>query len=291
MKGLIIINAYTDNPRDFNQPNRLKEEFAKLGVEIDIRRNDFFATRVTDGNLQGIEFNYDFCIYLDKDKYMSEMLEKMGVKIFNNHNAIRVCDDKMRTHIALSGLGIAMPKTLAGLLCYTDTAVVKAETIDRIEAELSYPIIVKICYGSLGKGVYKADNRGELVALAEKLKMTPHLFQEFIKESYGMDARVIVIGGKVFASMKRVSTVDFRSNIELGGKGEKYEINENEKEICEKTAQALGLDYCGIDLLFGKNQPIICEVNSNSFFGSMENITGKNVAKAYAEHIISVIRK
>jgi ribosomal protein S6--L-glutamate ligase/gamma-F420-2:alpha-L-glutamate ligase len=79
--------------------------------------------------------------------------------------------------------------------------------------------------------------------------------------------------------------VDFRSNVELGGSASAYQPSKEVIEICEKTAQVLGLDYCGIDVLFGEDGPLICEVNSNAFFGGMESATGVNVAKAYAEYM------
>ncbi len=58
------------------------------------------------------------------------------------------------------------------------------------------------------------------------------------------------------------------------------------KELAIKVAEILKLDYCGIDVLFGKNGPVICEVNSNAFFYAFENATKINVAEKYAGYII-----
>ena len=53
----------------------------------------------------------------------------------------------------------------------------------------------------------------------------------------------------------------------------------------------MGLDYCGVDLLYGdNNEPIVCEVNSHAFFGGIEKVTGVNVAKAYAKYILNKIK-
>lgn len=286
-RALILINAYLKLQSQFSQAERIKEELFTLGVEADIRRNDGFFAFIKDGEIQSqLPEKYDFCVYLDKDKYLSEMLEKTGLRLFNKHIAIRDCDDKMQTYIALSKSGVKMPKTLAGLLCYEASEPVREETLTRIEEELSYPIIVKECFGSLGKGVYMAKNREELFSLAETLKCRPHLFQETVQTSIGKDVRVIVVGGKVLCAMLRKSEKDFRSNIELGGAGYPYQPSEEMRAVCERVASFLQLDYCGIDILLGENgEPIVCEVNSNAFFGGMERVTGKNVAKAYAEHM------
>ncbi|MDE6667605.1 MAG: RimK family alpha-L-glutamate ligase, partial [Clostridia bacterium] len=49
-------------------------------------------------------------------------------------------------------------------------------------------------------------------------------------------------------------------------------------------------DYCGIDVLYGENGGyLVCEVNSNAFFGGIERVTGVNVARLYAEYICSKI--
>jgi len=286
-KALILINAYLQSPSQFSQAERMQEELKKLGVQADIKRNDGFYAVVCDNKVQSaLVEEYDFCVYFDKDKYVSEALEKAGMKLFNNHEAIRVCDDKMQTYIALAGKNIPMPKTAAGLLCYHTDATVRKRTVDEVEKTFSYPIIVKECFGSQGKGVYMAKNRWELEALMKKLKCRPHLFQEAIKTSLGKDVRVIVVGGKAVAAMLRQSSSDFRSNIELGGEGIAYSLPYEMQMLCERIAEELSLDYCGIDILFGAGgKPIVCEVNSNAFFAGIERVTEINVAGAYAKHI------
>lgn len=289
MKGIILNNAYNKSATLLNQSIRLKEEFDKLNVEVDIKRNDFFSTYI-DGKIISAVKDYDFCVYLDKDKYVSKMLEQTGLRLFNNAKAIEVCDDKMETHIALAKHNIPMPKTIPGLLCYNKEESVKLETVEKLESLLSYPIIIKESFGSLGKGVYKAETRQELNKKMEELKLIPHLFQEFIAESSGRDIRVIVIGGKAFASMLRESKVDFRSNAELGGDAFRFDLPPSYAVLCEKVSKILNLDYCGIDVLIGKNGPIICEVNSNAFWGRIEKVTGLNIAKEYALHILESLK-
>ncbi len=291
MKGLILNNAYYETPSTSYQGERLAAELKKLGVYCDIRKNDFFGAEISDGNLKNVAMGYDFCIYLDKDKYVSYALERCGVRLFNRHAAIELCDDKALTFVHLAGNGIPMPETLPGLLCYDPTAAVLPQTYEVLEQKLGYPMVVKQCFGSLGKFVYKIDGREELERKCEELKCTPHLFQKFIAKSAGRDIRVIVIGGKAVAAMERSSKTDFRSNIELGGVGTPKEIDEKLKTLCEKAADLLGLDYCGIDILYGDGGYLLCEVNSNAFFGGMERVTGINVARLYAEHIIATVRR
>ncbi len=288
MKGLIIKNAYWDAPVLTHQTERIKAELNALGMDADIMRNGCFPA-VTDGRAINSCEDYDFCVYLDKDKYASALLEKCGLRLFNRHSAIQLCDDKMQTYVALTNVGIRFPLTLPGTLCYTAGARVSESTLDGIENLLGYPVIIKACYGSRGSGVYKADDRDKLRKVAQKLIGVPHLFQKYV-ECGGKDLRVIVIGGKVLGCMERVGNGDFRANIGAGGSGRVYKADKELITLCEKCADVLGLDYCGVDVLVGENGYELCEVNSNAFFEEFERVTGINVAGEYARHIMRVMK-
>ena len=285
-RGAIVINAYLKSDSQKSQAKRLQEELANVGLPADIVRNDSFLAHV-DGEIRSVfAEKYAFCVYLDKDKYISEMLEETGLRLFNCHGAIRDCDDKMQTYIRLAGKGIPLVKTLSGLLCYQPTEQIRLQTVQRIEEEIGYPVVIKESFGSLGKNVFLAENRSQLLSIMETLKCRPHLFQKAVQTSMGKDLRVIVVGKKALGGMLRQSQTDFRSNIELGGVGTPYPLSEEIALLCIRVAEILQLDYCGIDILFGENGvPLICEVNSNAFFGGFERVTGVNVARAYAEHI------
>lgn len=276
-KGFIVVNAYTGSEHELNQPHRLQAELFELGVRTETVRNSP-AVLQKEG---------DFCIYLDKDKYYARLLERR-MRLFNRASAIEICDDKFLTYLALEGF--PQPKTVPSLLCYTQGTPVSGALLKEAE-KLGYPLVVKECFGSLGQQVYLAKNREELEELSSKLQGKPHLYQEFIRESAGRDLRVICIGGKAVACMKRTSDSDFRSNAELGGRGEPYAAEEEALALSEAVARRLCLDYCGIDLLFGKEGYLVCEVNSNAFFGTIERVTGINIAALYARHIVSEIYK
>lgn len=288
MKGIVLKNAYYSPPFYVRQCERIKCELEARGVNAEIRDNDFFPA-VIDGGRK-VNFDGDFCVYLDKDKYVGRLLADEGIRLFDTIDSVIACDDKMQTAILLAGLGVPMPKTVPGLLCYRPEARVSENVLDRVENELGYPLVAKTSHGSMGQGVYKINNRAELAEVAEKLRLVPHLFQEFVGESEGRDLRVIVVGGNALGCMERVGS-DFRSNIGAGGTGKMRKLDDEAKALCERVAVSLGLDYCGIDLLFGKDGYKLCEVNSNAFFDGFERTTGLNVAGAYAEHIVRVMKK
>jgi RimK family alpha-L-glutamate ligase len=289
MQGLIIINAYPNGEKFIRQGERIAHELRDLGVSTDVLRNgDIFAI-LSEGNIEiKLPKKYDFIIYLDKDKYLGKALEEKGYRLFNSASSVEICDDKVLTYFALKNTGVRVAKTIPAPLCYTPRATAKTAFLEKVARELSFPLVVKKSYGSFGAGVCLASDFNALQKIADKFLYEPHCYQQFFEESAGKDIRVIVVGGKAITAMERVAQAgEFRSNIELGGTGRPIDLPQEYAEAAEKAARALGLDYCGVDLLETAQGPVICEVNSNAFFEGLEMTTGINVAKKYAEYILA----
>ena len=147
MKGIIIVNGYFSNDAVKGQTSRLLEEFESLGVQISVVKANQIITATSDGEpyFAGKELDCDFIVYLNKDRYQAELLEKKGYKLFNNSNAIIACDDKMLTFTTLVGKGILMPKTISSPIMYSDND--DDAFLRSVESELGYPIIVKSVFG------------------------------------------------------------------------------------------------------------------------------------------------
>ena len=291
MQGLVLINGYPNGAKFYRQGERIAEELRKLGVKTDVLRNgEVFAILQANGQISSsIEQKYNFVVYLDKDKYLGKMLENMGLRLFNRMSAIEACDDKMLTYLALRESGVPLIKSISAPLCYTNGAKANEQFLKNVADELGFPLVAKKSYGSFGAGVQLVHGMPELIKTANEFLHEPHFFQQFVAEASGRDIRVIVIGGKAVAAMERVAKEgEFRSNIELGGEGRAIELSSEVALVAEKAAKALGLDYCGVDVLQSKKEAIICEVNSNAFFEGLERATGVNVARLYAEYISNI---
>ncbi len=292
MKGFIVRNAYFNAEQLEYQIQSIKRELENLGVVVDVVYNGYDCFIDDNSNVVCPYKDYDFCVYLDKDKYLGAMIEKQGIPVFNNPRSIEICDDKLLTLLALSGNNIKVPQTFSAPLCFTHGATVDEVGVQKIIDELSLPLIAKKSFSSLGKGVFLINTKRELIDFINQNPFEPKIFQQFISSSYGRDIRIICIGKKFYSAMERYSETDFRSNSALGGKAKKIEPSSEFIKVAEKVANILDLDYMGIDLLIGKNgEPIVCEVNSNAFFTTMDEVAGVNVAKAYAEYIIKKVGK
>lgn len=289
MKGCIIVNAHTHNSCLDYQPKRLKQEFEKLGHDVDIIEN-LVPVVLCEHDIKSHISKYEFCVYLDKDIPTLKAIEKIGIKVFNNSKAIYLCDDKALTYIELSGI-VKMPKTIIGAKIYNDNEQVLEEYLDKIEKELYYPIVIKLNKSSQGLGVFIAKDRQQLISLINQHKTESIIFQEYIKGNFGEDIRIITVGDKVLGGMKRKSnSSDFRSNVALGGSAERIELNDKLIELSLNIVKKMNLSYSGIDFLENeKGEYVLCEVNSNAFFETFEKTLNVNVARIYAEYILSEI--
>ena len=183
--GLIIINRFYGeaNHKVENKVSRLKEEFNLLDCDVDLLVNDGKIAYIENGEVKTNLKNYDFIIYLDKDKYLARLLEKAGFLLVNRPDFIEICDDKMLTHIALANHDIKMPKTISGPLIMEDNF--DEEIINNVESQLSYPLLIKGVYGSLGLNMAYIDSRETLIKEYRKFMNQPLIFQEYISSSRG----------------------------------------------------------------------------------------------------------
>lgn len=288
MKVLIVVNAYIKNRSQISQAERISEELKCRGAVVDIRKN-FDLARIVSNSV--VAERYDFCVFLDKDRVAARLLEKSGLRLFNTAAAIEVCDDKMLTNIALAGCGFGIPDCIYAPLCYHPDSEINARFLKGVAQKLGFPLVAKTNYGSLGAGVTLISGGEELCGYEKRNLTAPHFYQKFIDCGCGEDIRVLVVGGRALCAMKRRNENDFRSNIELGGKGENFLLTKELAELCEGVAKELALDYCGVDILTDKGGKLyVCEVNSNAFFAAAERVCGVNVAGAYAEYMLKQIK-
>lgn len=284
--GYIVTNAYHLLPGLKHFARRMLEEFSNLGISVQHIDNSSLLARLdAESKIITPLQEGKFVLYLDKDTIIAHLLEKKGYRLFNSAQAIADCDDKARTYMLLSENEVPIPQTVFGPLNYSYE--ISESFIKNLENTLPFPLIAKDNHGSLGNNVFLLKTESELSDFELTHRYNGRLYQEFISSSFGVDYRLLVIDGQLVAAMKRVNeTGDFRSNIAQGGKGYQTEVPPSYKVLAEKVARLLKLDYCGVDLLIGKNQePLLCEVNSNAFLEGIEKVSGINIASIYASYI------
>lgn len=291
MKGVFLVNAFYKSTAVDLIYDDLKKSADMLGVILDKKTNSDYTLRL-DELSDGLS-EYDFCIFWNKDILLAKALCKLGVKVFNSPKAIEVCDDKAKTHLALSDV-VKMPKTLNFPFTYENTGYTDTDFLKAFEEELSYPYVIKESFGSLGSGVYLANDYDEALKITKKCDAKRLIAQEFIdtqRSGEFSDIRVYMVGNDCVAAMERYSNSDFRVNVGIGGNVRQYTITDEELLICQRVMKELELDYAGIDILHSDNGPIVCEVNSNAQFVALSEISGIDVADKIMNYIYERVNK
>ena len=296
MTGWIIYNGTLNITKIIELVDSLVEDARKLGINLEAIKNTELIPMYDNNGEAKLIYSRKveepkFIIFWDKDVLLASHLEKMGYRVFNSSTAIKNCDHKGLMHLVLSNNSISMPKTIISPMIFDYLLNSEDYLINCYEA-LGESVIIKEAMGSFGMQVYLINNREEFINKVKDLNKNKidFIIQENIKSSFGKDTRVNIIGDKVIGAMLRTSERDFRANISQGGKGTLVELNKEQEEIALKAHKVLGLDFSGVDLLFGENnKPLLCEVNSNLNFLSFEKIYGKGFGKKILEYILGEI--
>ena len=78
---------------------------------------------------------------------------------------------------------------------------------------------------------------------------------------------------------------EFRANIHLGGTAQKIKITPTERKIAILAAKTLNLKVAGVDIIRGKNSPLLLEVNSSPGLEGIEGVSTKDIAGTMIEAI------
>lgn len=287
-RGLMVVNAFLKTNK-FDEIYLTLLDAAKLNqMELEVKTNAELCRELCVGEFS--PERYAFVLFWDKDVQLAMMLEQLGLRLFNSAESIMRCDDKALTWLSLRDKGVPMPPTVIAPKTFPNIGYPSLDFVDAVAAAFGFPLVMKECFGSFGQQVYLLDNLEALKAKVGELAGTPLLFQKLVTESYGHDARLNVVGDRVVASILRSSTDgDFRSNLSRGGTMAPYMPTEAEERMAIHAVKALGLDFAGVDVLFGKDGPILCEVNSNAHFKTTLQCTGVNMAVDIMRHIADEI--
>ncbi|MGI3186156.1 glutathione synthase [Nioella aestuarii] len=146
-------------------------------------------------------------------------------------------------------------------------------------------IILKPLYGNGGAGVFRLDpndrNLNSLHELFTGINREPLIAQKFLPDVSAGDKRVILVDGEPVGAINRVPAKgETRSNMHVGGRPEKVELTERDREICARIGPLLrekGQIFVGIDVIGNW----LTEINVTSPTGiqELERFDGVNIAE------------
>jgi len=278
------------------QGAQLKQAFAKRGVEavfvslqdcvinlaqqipniqiphFDILPPAAFVRGVAGGTLQQVITRLN----------VLHMLTWQGVSIYNQTRAIERTVDKAMTSFLLRMHGVATPAT------WVCESRVQIETIRKEAASNGQQLVLKPLFGSQGQGVRKLPHGEPLPVPMQQYVDGVYYLQQLIETAdTPHDYRVFVVGGNVVAAMKRLGE-SWVNNVASGGRCEAYVPNLQMTELALNAANAVDIDYCGVDIIQAAGGDYyVLEVNSIPAWRGLQSVTDFNIAEVLVDDFLS----
>jgi len=204
--------------------------------------------------------------------------ENLGIFSTQTADGILTAANKLTSLQRISAHSVRVPKTvMADEFTHLDWM---------LEQIGGLPCIAKMLYGSQGIGVIPLESKLQTNATLQSFykSKTKILLQQYI-DSGAKDIRAIVIDNNVVVAMERSSNNDdIRANLSRGGSGKKIELSKEDREMCVKAANAVGLEVAGVDLMKHSKTgtSYIIEVNGNYGY-KVEEITKTDISTPLIE--------
>jgi RimK family alpha-L-glutamate ligase len=241
--------------------------------EVDILQDvEAMITRpIGRGSLEEILFRMD----------LLHKLERLGLVIINPPLAIERSVNKYCSLTFFQENGLPVPRTAVtespdeALKCFH---------------ELGGDVVVKPLFGSRGVGSTRITDPdiATRVFLAISFHHGVLYLQEFIPHR-GSDIRAFVIGDRVVAAMRRIST-NWKTNVSLGAKPVSLNLSEELETLAVKAAKVIGCKVTGVDIIEGPEGPVVIELNSQPGWRGVQSVTKTSIADEIVSYILSELR-
>lgn len=215
-------------------------------------------------------------------------LREFGVPVYNDARAIERSVDKSMTSVLLHAAGIATPPTWV-----MESAAAARQLVMR-ESAAGRALVLKPLFGSQGRGLQRVGwvegAHVPLPALDGAYGELAYL-QRYLPAPArpGHDYRVLVVGGRALAAMRRVSEHWVR-NVAQGARCEPQALDEGIgrelRRLAEAATRALDLDYAGVDLLPTAAGAQVIEVNGVAAWQGLQRVTPCNIAQALVHDLL-----
>jgi RimK family alpha-L-glutamate ligase len=207
-------------------------------------------------------------------------LVERGVTCVNGPRAIERTIDKFLASALLARAGVPTPRTIA---CERPE-----DALEAVE-ELGGDVIVKPLFGSMGAGMTRVNDPDVAYCVFHALALERAVY--YLQEAlpHGRDLRAFVVGGRVLAAIERIGS-GWRANLARGARARPTELSSEQERVCLEAADALGVDYAGVDLLKDADgRDYVLELNGIPGWHGLQTATGADVAAALVAQVETVV--
>ncbi|MFC7201998.1 RimK/LysX family protein [Haloferax namakaokahaiae] len=202
--------------------------------------------------------------------------------MLNEPDAVLTAVHKFATAATLANWNIKTPDALLAL---------SNDRLNQGREQFGEVGVYKSAIGTHGGGTWKVD-------LTEPVNPKVGKRQAFLQklidrdDEKHRDLRVYIVGGEIIGAMYRYAPEgDWRTNVALGGDvlNATDELPDEAKETALYTADVMGLDYVGVDLVEGDDGWFVLEANPTAGFKGLYKATGKSPAPYIAKLAIESV--
>jgi ribosomal protein S6--L-glutamate ligase len=205
-------------------------------------------------------------------------LQIMGVPVVNTARAISQSRNKMRVLQLLSASGVRVPRTVMA------SAPSRLKEMARLVGGL--PVLVKLLLANEKTGVMVCETRASLESALEAILGLGQdiVVQQYLRDPKGRDLRVLVVGGRVVAALRRRPRVGrLGRSLRQGARFEPAELRPALARAAVDAARVVGLDVCAVDMLDVQGTPYVFEVNASPGIREAEEVAGADAAGAIVD--------
>ena len=192
---------------------------------------------------------------------------RYGFPWVNDRAAVATSRNKAGTIARLARAGIPVPETRVVSNPVDDEAVAS------VAADLGFPVVIKPNSATRGIGVAKATDRDSLLGITDYADLVhdfratgdkSYLLQEYLPAA--RDYRVMVVDGAVVGGVERRlpdgDASAWKHNVHRGATAVAADLDEDLRELAIETAETLGIDYLGVDILVSDGRAVVSETNA-----------------------------
>ena len=192
-----------------------------------------------------------------------------GIPWVNGRAAVATSRSKGGVIARLARGGVPVPETRVVSNPASDDDVAAAA------ADLGFPVVVKPNSATRGIGVAKVHDRDSLSGVTDYADLVhdfratgdkSYLLQEYLPDA--RDYRIMVVDGTVVGGVeRRLSDAareagGWKHNVHRGATAVAADLDAELRELAVETAETLGVDYLGVDVLASGDRAVVSETNA-----------------------------
>jgi ribosomal protein S6--L-glutamate ligase len=250
---------------------RIRDPLADRGIEVVPLQPSERTLSLSDPDLPSVDVGLVFPSRLMEGGAVSAAL---GVPWVNDREAILTSRNKAGVLAALADADLPVPETtLVSNPVDDDAVAAAAETLQRSTDTDS--LVIKPNSTTRGTGVARVGDPDSLLGVTDYLDLVhdfratgdrSYLLQEYLPDA--RDYRAMIVDGEYAGAVERrlpeeeTEAGKWKHNVHRGAVAEGVSLPEDARDLAERAADVLGIDYLGVDLLETDDRLVVNETNA-----------------------------